>query len=121
MKAAVIAGACLLLALLAGGAVATEIAVSHLDQQVSSLQGKMRTEQTANTALHGQLATVQTETAALNKNSPTGTLITCSDLSDFQKNASMSVSVFNSQYGISSDGSGFYQGNPWLPSHCLKQ
>jgi len=33
----------------------------------------------------------------------------------------MSVSVFNSQYGISSDGSGFYQGNPWLPSHCLKQ
>ena len=54
-------------------------------RQVSCLQGKVRTEQTANTALHGQLATVQTETAALNKNSPTGTLITCSDLSDFEK------------------------------------
>lgn len=100
--------------------------LSSADSKIDSLRsdsahytattGQLRSADARIKALTTQVSTISGQIKAT---SPTGDLITCSDLSQFQQDLSLTLYGTDSMNGNIS-GTASEAGNPWLPSHCYK-
>ena len=88
-----------------GGTYATTANVSDLQRQITSLEREDKT--------------LSVLTQQIQSSSPTGTLITCKDLSQFQDQEDLQLYGTDSMNG-SISGTAALSGNPWLPAHCFK-